>query len=74
MSGPWRSPAGGAPGAKGTIGSRWKQRVALHETYELAEGPEWGAGEERLNSIVFIGRNLDQASLQQGLSACRADA
>ena len=44
----------------------------MHETYDLAEGPEWGAGEERLNSIVFIGRNLQREQLTAALRACIA--
>jgi G3E family GTPase len=32
----------------------------------------WGAGEERVNRLVFIGRNLDRAALQASFDACRA--
>ncbi len=31
---------------------------------------EWGADEERVNQLVFIGRNLDRASLEAGVTAC----
>jgi G3E family GTPase len=32
----------------------------------------WGADEERVNRLVFIGRNLDREALQASFEACRA--
>jgi G3E family GTPase len=33
---------------------------------------KWGADEERVNQLVFIGRNLDRAELEAGVTACLA--
>lgn len=45
---------------------------AVHETWELTEGPAWGA-EEPQSRFVFIGRNLDEVAFRRGLEACRAN-
>jgi G3E family GTPase len=31
---------------------------------------EWKHGEDKINRIVFIGRNLDRQELQNGLKSC----
>lgn len=43
----------------------------VHMTLEGRPGRVWRPGEVRLSEIVFIGRNLDAASLREGLNACR---
>ena len=30
----------------------------------------WGEGEERINRLIFIGKNLDRAALQKSFNAC----
>ena len=53
---------------------------AVRGTYELAAGAAWegadqgatDAAGERLNRLVFIGRNLDRAMLRGALLQCRA--
>jgi G3E family GTPase len=35
-------------------------------------GPPWRGGEQRLNRLVFIGRNLDAAKLKTGFRSCLA--
>jgi G3E family GTPase len=43
----------------------------VHMLCDMAElEAEWGADEERVNQLVFIGRNLDRASLEAGVTAC----
>jgi len=44
----------------------------VYELYTVEAGEPWRAGEERLNEIVFIGRELDRAFLERGLAACAA--
>lgn len=44
---------------------------AVHELYDVAEGPQWTDGEERCTRVVVIGRCLDRAQLEQSLrQAC----
>lgn len=45
---------------------------AVHELYDVVEGPEWGVqvGEQRNSKIVFIGRHLDGPRLQSELEQC----
>jgi hypothetical protein len=31
---------------------------------------KWGADEERVNQLIFIGRNLDRAELEAAVNAC----
>ena len=38
--------------------------------FEGKPGREWGAGEDRLNRLVFIGRKLDQEKITQGFKDC----
>lgn len=42
----------------------------VHGMFEGRLGREWEEGEERLNRLVFIGRELDGAELQRGLGSC----
>lgn len=44
---------------------------AVHELYEVIEGGEWDAEEDRSTRIVVIGRFLNEASLASSLrTAC----
>lgn len=42
----------------------------VHWDFEGRPGRAWGAGEERINRIVFIGRRLDQEKITQGFASC----
>lgn len=43
----------------------------VHEQIDFGPAAtEWGADEPRVNKLVFIGRNLDRASLEKSLTAC----
>lgn len=46
---------------------------AVHELYDVVEGPAWEEGAGSRSKIVFIGRHLDGQRLQEGLEACCAD-
>ncbi|TQE98895.1 MAG: GTP-binding protein [Spiribacter salinus] len=45
----------------------------VHMVLDGRPGPAWGAHEERMNQIVFIGRNLDEQKLTEGLRSCLAE-
>ncbi|EOD16708.1 hypothetical protein EMIHUDRAFT_75934 [Emiliania huxleyi CCMP1516] len=45
---------------------------AVHETWELERGRPWGEEEVAESRLVFIGRNLDEATLRAMLLACVA--
>jgi G3E family GTPase len=40
--------------------------------FEGRPGPAWEPGEDRLNRLVFIGRNLDRTKVTRGFRACIA--
>jgi G3E family GTPase len=40
---------------------------AVHELYDVVEGPCWPQGEQRATRIVVIGRNLSRTLLQTTL-------
>jgi G3E family GTPase len=42
----------------------------VHMLIDSTAGPQWKAGEDRSNRLVFIGRNLDRAELEDGFRAC----
>lgn len=42
----------------------------VHGMFEGRLGREWEEGEERLNRLVFIGRELDGPELRRGLGSC----
>ena len=42
----------------------------VHSMFEGRLGREWEDGEERLNRLVFIGRDLDGDELRRGLGQC----
>ncbi len=43
----------------------------VHMLCDMAElESKWGADEERVNQLVFIGRNLDRAELEAAVTAC----
>ncbi|MCC6888766.1 MAG: GTP-binding protein [Hyphomicrobiales bacterium] len=44
----------------------------VHADFEGKPGRAWDAGEERLNRLVFIGRDLDQDRIRQGFSGCKS--
>ena len=46
----------------------WFQGVQTE--FEGRPGRAWNPGEDRLNRLVFIGRNLDQEKITQGFRAC----
>ena len=43
----------------------------VHMTLDGRPGRPWKPTDARLNELVFIGRNLDEAALRAGLDACR---
>jgi G3E family GTPase len=44
---------------------------AVHELYDIIEGPLWADGEDRVSKVVIIGRNLDEPTLLSSLlQAC----
>lgn len=46
----------------------------VHMVLDGRPGLAWGANEERINQIVFIGRHLDQGTLERGLESCLSAA
>jgi G3E family GTPase len=46
----------------------------VHMTLDGRPGKPWKIGEPRVNEVVFIGRNLDDAALRSGFGECRAGA
>ncbi|MEY9863891.1 G3E family GTPase [Catenulispora sp. GAS73] len=46
----------------------------VHMLFDSDEGRAWREGEERVNRLVFIGRNLDREALHAGFAACLAGA
>jgi G3E family GTPase len=46
----------------------------VHMTLDGRPGRPWKATDERLNELVFIGRNLDAAVLRAGLTDCSASS
>ncbi|MGR9159850.1 CobW family GTP-binding protein [Rhizobium leguminosarum] len=59
---------------KGVLNLHGEQRRyvfhGVHMTLEGRPGKAWGPSEKRLNEIVFIGRNLDDAMLRDGFMSC----
>jgi G3E family GTPase len=52
----------------------WAERYVFQGVHMLMDGRAdrpWG-DDPRVNKLVFIGRNLDGAELEEGLRACRA--
>jgi len=43
---------------------------AVHEIYDVREGPEWTPEAVRRSKFVFIGRNLDDSALSAGIARC----
>lgn len=46
----------------------------VHMTLEGRPGKAWRPEELRLNELIFIGRQLDEAALREGFLACMADS
>ncbi|RZC48180.1 hypothetical protein C5167_041140 [Papaver somniferum] len=44
----------------------------VHSMLDSSPGKRWGPDEQRINKIVFIGRNLDETALRKGLKGCLA--
>ncbi len=42
----------------------------VHMLFEGRPGRRWGEGEERINRLVFIGKNLDEEKIVGGFKAC----
>lgn len=42
----------------------------VHDIFQGSPDRPWGANEQRLNKIVFIGKNLDSFDLEKGFKAC----
>ncbi len=59
---------------KGVVALRGEARRfvfhGVHMTLDGRPGQPWRPGEERLNEIVFIGRNLDEQAIRKGFNAC----
>ncbi|GMH32676.1 hypothetical protein BSKO_00510 [Bryopsis sp. KO-2023] len=45
---------------------------AVHELYEIADGPAWGEGEVKFTKIVVIGKDLDKSALRNSFESCFA--
>ncbi|XP_068650384.1 uncharacterized protein [Aristolochia californica] len=39
---------------------------------DITPGKQWGPEEEKINKLVFIGRNLDETALRKGFKGCLA--
>ncbi|MDF9832682.1 G3E family GTPase [Ereboglobus sp. PH5-5] len=44
----------------------------VHMLFDAKMDREWAAGETRANTLVFIGKNLDRAALNEGFNKCLA--
>ncbi|KAI3844683.1 hypothetical protein MKW92_008257 [Papaver armeniacum] len=44
----------------------------VHSMLDSSPGKRWGPDEQRVNKIVFIGRNLDETALRKGFKGCLA--
>jgi G3E family GTPase len=44
----------------------------VHMLFDGRPDRPWRDGEERTNSLIFIGRNLDREKLNRGFEACLA--
>ncbi|KAJ9134995.1 hypothetical protein P3X46_032221 [Hevea brasiliensis] len=42
----------------------------VHSTLDGCPGKPWGPDEQRINKIVFIGRNLNETALRKGFKGC----
>ena len=42
----------------------------VHSSLDGCPGKTWGPDEKRINKLVFIGRNLDEAALRKGFKGC----
>ncbi len=60
----------GVLGVKGT--SKRLVFQGVHMLFDAKFDREWAAGEDRTNTLVFIGKNLDRAALTEGFKACLA--
>ncbi|CAE1161462.1 unnamed protein product [Acanthosepion pharaonis] len=46
---------------------------AVHELFDFQYTSDWETNEQRLNRMVFIGRNLDESVLQKCLISCLSE-
>ncbi|MEO0969786.1 MAG: GTP-binding protein, partial [Cyanobacteria bacterium J06639_18] len=44
--------------------------LGIHMIFDGKPDRQWKEGEKRQSELVFIGRNLDEASLQENFKAC----
>ena len=44
---------------------------AVHELYDILEGPEWDISEVKMSKLVFIGRNLNYNEIADAVNACQ---
>ena len=44
----------------------------VHMLFDAKFDREWKATENRANTLIFIGKNLDRAALTEGFKACLA--
>jgi len=42
----------------------------VHSIIDGSPAKPWGAGEKRINKLVFIGRNLDEIALRKAFNGC----
>ncbi|KAL0550540.1 hypothetical protein IC582_015062 [Cucumis melo] len=42
----------------------------VHSTLDGCPGKAWGSDEQRINKLVFIGKNLDETALRKGFKGC----
>lgn len=42
----------------------------VHDLFQGSPDRLWGPDEERINKIVFIGKNLDREALEKGFKSC----
>ncbi|XP_073123931.1 uncharacterized protein [Henckelia pumila] len=43
---------------------------AVHSIFDGCPGKDWAPDEERVNKLVFIGKNLDETALRKGFKGC----
>ena len=62
---------------KGILSIRdWQEKFifqGVHMQFEGTAGKEWKDNEERINKLVFIGKNLERDTMEKELKECLAD-
>jgi G3E family GTPase len=67
--------SGWLPAVERKLGATWdpQKRLVFQGVPMLFDAKfdrEWKDGENRTNTLVFIGKNLDRAALTEGFKAC----